>query len=45
VNFKNDTHESLYQESIKDPAAFFDKEAKKLHWFKPYTTVLDTSHP
>ena len=45
MNFKNDTHESKFQDSISDPRAFFDKEAKKLHWFKPYTQILDDSHP
>lgn len=39
----NETHAADYRASIEDPAAYFDKEAKKLHWFKPYTKILDTS--
>ena len=36
-DFKNDYHEKTYQESIADPAAFWDVEAKRIWWSKPYT--------
>jgi len=30
----------IYEESIKDPAAFWAEKAKQLHWFKPWDTVF-----
>ena len=42
-DFINEKHSAAFRASVEDPAAFFDKEAKKLHWFKPYKTILDTS--
>ena len=36
-------YNKLYEESIKDPEGFWRREGKRLHWFKPYTKVLDTS--
>ena len=39
----NEIHDAKYKASIEDPESFFDAEAKKLHWFKPYKTILDKS--
>lgn len=36
-------YESLYQQSVTDPEKFWADEAKKLHWFKKWDTVLDDS--
>lgn len=35
----------FYQESIQQPEAFWDREAKLIDWHKPYTKVLDASRP
>ena len=42
-DFVNPTHDALYRDSIDNQADFFDREAKLLHWFQPYTTIIDTS--
>ncbi|HEX5235852.1 MAG TPA: acetate--CoA ligase [Silvibacterium sp.] len=34
-------YEQLYARSIADPEAFWAGVAKELHWFKPWTKVLD----
>jgi acetyl-CoA synthetase len=34
-------YEELYARSVKDPQAFWAEIAKELHWFKPWTKVLD----
>ncbi|EQC28735.1 propionyl-CoA synthetase [Saprolegnia diclina VS20] len=33
-----------YRKSIDDPEAFWDEAAKDIHWFKPYTKVLDKTN-
>jgi hypothetical protein len=35
-DFVNEKHTETYRDSIENQAAFFDREAKRLHWFKPY---------
>ena len=42
-DFVNEKHTAAYQESIANPAAFWDTEAKRLWWHKPYTKIIDTS--
>ena len=34
-------YEELYARSVKDPEAFWAEVAKELHWFAPWTKVLD----
>ena len=38
-------YEKLYQESIKNPEAFWENIAKELSWFKPWDKVLDWKYP
>jgi acetyl-CoA synthetase len=38
-------YEELYQRSIADPEAFWDGVARELHWFAPWTKVLDWNLP
>ncbi len=38
-------YQKAYDESIKDPSAFWDRAGKEIHWYKPYTKVLDDSNP
>ena len=39
-------YETLYEEAKRDPVAFWDKLAKdELHWFEPYTQVLNWNVP
>ncbi|MDB5409182.1 MAG: acsA [Rhodospirillales bacterium] len=33
----------MYDESVRDPDAFWGEQGKRLHWFKPYTQVKNTS--
>jgi acetyl-CoA synthetase len=33
-------YNKIYKESIKDPAKFWAKKAKELHWFKPWNTIF-----
>jgi acetyl-CoA synthetase len=37
-------YKELYARSVKDPEAFWAEIAKELHWFKPWTKVLDWSN-
>ncbi len=37
------TYESMYQESIENNEAFWEKHGKRIHWFTPYTQVKDVS--
>ena len=39
------SYAAFYQQSIQQPEAFWDNEAKLIDWHKPYTKVLDQSHP
>ncbi|MGC2161578.1 MAG: acetate--CoA ligase, partial [Silvibacterium sp.] len=38
-------YEELYARSVKDPEAFWAGIAKELHWFTPWTKVLDWQEP
>ncbi len=38
-------YEKLYRASIKDPEAFFAKQAEELHWFKKWRKVLEIQPP
>jgi acetyl-CoA synthetase len=38
-------YESLYRRSIEDPEGFWAEAAKELHWFAPWTKVLDWQSP
>jgi acetyl-CoA synthetase len=38
-------YESLYRKSIDDPESFWAGVAKELHWFTPWTKVLDWNPP
>ncbi len=37
-------YESAYQESIRDPQAFWAREAEELEWFRKWDRVLDDSN-
>ncbi|AZP11106.1 propionate--CoA ligase [Undibacterium parvum] len=39
------TYAAFYQQSIQEPATFWDQEAKLIDWKEPYTQVLDYSRP
>ena len=36
-------YHQLYKQSIEDPTGFWREQGKRLHWFKDYTMVKDTS--
>jgi acetyl-CoA synthetase len=36
-------YRARYEESIRNPEAFWGEEGKRIHWFKPYTRVKNTS--
>ena len=38
-------YEELYERSIADSEGFWDSAAKELHWFAPWTRVLDWNLP
>ena len=38
-------YEELYARSIADPESFWEEAAKELHWFAPWTRVLDWNLP
>jgi len=38
------TYFKMYERSINDPEGFWGEHAKRIHWFKPFTTVKDTSY-
>ena len=38
-------YEELYARSIADPEGFWESAAKELHWFAPWTRVLDWNLP
>jgi acetyl-CoA synthetase len=35
-------YDRMYKESVEDSEGFWDKQGKRLDWFKPYTKVKDT---
>src|SRR5438128_605300 len=37
-------HDRLAEWAKRDPDGFWDEQAKTLHWFKPWTQVLDWSN-
>lgn len=39
------TYADFYQESIRQPEKFWDREAQLIDWHRPYQQVLDTSRP
>ncbi|CAN5838119.1 propionate--CoA ligase [soil metagenome] len=39
------SYAAFYQESIREPASFWAKEAKLIDWHKPFDQVLDQSKP
>jgi acetyl-CoA synthetase len=36
-------YQAMYEESVRNPDAFWDREAKRLDWIKPFTKVKNTS--
>jgi acetyl-CoA synthetase len=36
-------YRAMYEASILDPEAFWGEHGKRIHWFKPYTKVKNTS--
>jgi acetyl-CoA synthetase len=36
-------YNEMYEASIRDPEAFWREQGKRIHWFKPYTKVKNTS--
>jgi acetyl-CoA synthetase len=38
-------YESEYQKSIADPEGFWSRMANELHWFSPWTQVLEWNYP
>jgi acetyl-CoA synthetase len=38
-------YETLYRRSIQDPEGFWAEVARELHWFTPWTSVLDWQLP
>ena len=38
-------YDTAYKESIRDVPAFWDKAARELEWFSPWTKVLDWDYP
>jgi acetyl-CoA synthetase len=36
---------AVYERAARDPRAWWAEQARRLHWFKPWETVLDDSNP
>ena len=36
---------AVYERAARDPQAWWVEQARRLHWFKPWETVLDDSNP
>jgi len=36
-------YQTMYEQSIKDPNGFWAEQAKRIHWFKPFSKVKNTS--
>jgi acetyl-CoA synthetase len=36
-------YQTMYAQSVKDPNSFWAEQGKRIHWFKPYTKVKNTS--
>ncbi|MDX3774044.1 acetate--CoA ligase [Chromatiaceae bacterium AAb-1] len=43
AHIDNDRYLQLYQQSIEQPEQFWAEQGKRLHWFKPFSQVKDTS--
>ena len=41
-DFVNPRHDALTADARDNQAAFFEREADKLHWFRRWTTTIDT---
>jgi acetyl-CoA synthetase len=42
--FVNDAdYKKMYEHSLADPNGFWGEQAKRIHWFKPFTKVKNTS--
>ena len=37
-------YNEMYQASIRDPEAFWGEHGRRIHWFKPYTRVKNTTY-
>jgi acetyl-CoA synthetase len=37
-------YQAMYAQSLKDPDGFWGEQGKRIHWFKPYTKVKNTSY-
>jgi acetyl-CoA synthetase len=37
-------YKAMYEQSIKDPAAFWGEQGKRIDWIKPYSKVKDVSY-
>ncbi len=37
-------YKAMYEQSVKDPSAFWGKEGKRIDWIKPFTKVKDVSY-
>ena len=35
---------AMYEQSVKDPNAFWGEHGKRIDWIKPYTKVKNTSY-
>jgi len=40
-----DKRKQEWEQSLKDPQAYWAEKAKAIDWFKPWDTVLDSSNP
>ncbi len=38
------TYQRMYDHSVRDPEGFWREQAKRIHWFKPFTQVKDVSY-
>jgi acetyl-CoA synthetase len=36
---------AVYEEAARDPQGWWERQARELHWFRPWDTVLDDSNP
>ncbi len=39
----DETYRKWYKDSVRDPEKFWGKHGKRIHWYKPYTKVKNTS--
>ncbi|HSG50969.1 MAG TPA: acetate--CoA ligase [Rheinheimera sp.] len=40
----NEQYMQMYQQSVSEPDTFWAQHGKRLHWFKPFTAVKNTSY-